>query len=107
MKKTPTVGEILQAKGVSRRGFLKYCATTYPCQYNTRNLLAFNNTHWDCPDYLSGNPRLIGYVYYLIHVLIGLRSLLSQSPHAACLYRNALGSQRPDDIGTTQAALRR
>jgi hydrogenase small subunit len=28
MKKTPTVGEILQAKGVSRRGFLKYCATT-------------------------------------------------------------------------------
>ena len=28
MKKTPTVGEVLQAKGVSRRGFLKYCATT-------------------------------------------------------------------------------
>ena len=28
MKYTPTVGEILQAKGVSRRGFLKYCATT-------------------------------------------------------------------------------
>ena len=28
MKKTPTVGEILQAKGVSRRGFLKYSATT-------------------------------------------------------------------------------
>ena len=28
MKNRPTVGEILQAKGVSRRGFLKYCATT-------------------------------------------------------------------------------
>ena len=28
MKNTPTVGEILRAKGVSRRGFLKYCATT-------------------------------------------------------------------------------
>ena len=28
MKRTPTVGEVLQAKGVSRRGFLKYCATT-------------------------------------------------------------------------------
>ncbi|NNC56460.1 MAG: twin-arginine translocation signal domain-containing protein, partial [Woeseiaceae bacterium] len=28
MKYRPTVGEILQAKGVSRRGFLKYCATT-------------------------------------------------------------------------------
>ena len=28
MKTRPTVGEILQAKGVSRRGFLKYCATT-------------------------------------------------------------------------------
>ena len=28
MKNTPTLGEILQARGVSRRGFLKYCATT-------------------------------------------------------------------------------
>ena len=28
MNKSPTVREILQAKGVSRRGFLKYCATT-------------------------------------------------------------------------------
>jgi len=28
MKYRPTVGEVLQAKGVSRRGFLKYCATT-------------------------------------------------------------------------------
>ena len=28
MKRTPTVGEVLRAKGVSRRGFLKYCATT-------------------------------------------------------------------------------
>ena len=28
MKIAPTLGEILQARGVSRRGFLKYCATT-------------------------------------------------------------------------------
>jgi len=28
MNKSPTVREMLQAKGVSRRGFLKYCATT-------------------------------------------------------------------------------
>jgi hydrogenase small subunit len=28
VNKTPTLGEILRARGVSRRGFLKYCATT-------------------------------------------------------------------------------
>ena len=28
MKNRPTLGEILQARGVSRRGFLKYCAAT-------------------------------------------------------------------------------
>lgn len=28
MNKTPTLGEILQARGVSRRGFMKYCAAT-------------------------------------------------------------------------------
>jgi hydrogenase small subunit len=28
VKYTPTLGEILQARGVSRRGFLKYCAAT-------------------------------------------------------------------------------
>ena len=28
MKTIPTLGEILQARGVSRRGFMKYCATT-------------------------------------------------------------------------------
>ena len=28
MKTTPTLGQVLQARGVSRRGFLKYCATT-------------------------------------------------------------------------------
>ncbi len=28
MNKTQTLGDILQARGVSRRGFLKYCATT-------------------------------------------------------------------------------
>ncbi len=28
MKQKPTLGEVLQAKGVSRRGFLKYCAAT-------------------------------------------------------------------------------
>ena len=28
MKDKPTLGQILQAQGVSRRGFLKYCATT-------------------------------------------------------------------------------
>ena len=28
MKTIPTLGEILQARGVSRRGFLKYCSAT-------------------------------------------------------------------------------
>ena len=28
MKTIPTLGEILQAQGVSRRGFMKYCAAT-------------------------------------------------------------------------------
>jgi len=28
VKMTPTLGDILQARGVSRRGFLKYCSTT-------------------------------------------------------------------------------
>ena len=28
MKTKPTLGDILQAQGVSRRGFMKYCAAT-------------------------------------------------------------------------------